>query len=136
MIAYIDTSVILRPLLGQGKPLNWRRCEVAYSSELLGLEIRRVIDRLRLESVLDDLGVAEAHEELARIEMSIGNLPLTRSVLHRASLPMPTVVKSLDAIHLASALMLRERKGNSVVFATHDLRQAVAARSLGFQVAG
>ncbi len=136
MIAYLDTSVILRPLLGQGKPLTWLSWESAYSSELLGLEIRRVIDRLRLQSVLDDIGVSEAHDELARIEMSIGILPLTRSVLQRASLPMPTVIKSLDAIHLATAMMLRERKGGDVIFATHDLQQSLAARSLGFQVAG
>jgi predicted nucleic acid-binding protein len=136
MIAYLDTSVVLRPLLGQTKALDWRNWESAYSSEILGLEVRRVIDRLRLESALDDPGVAEAHQELARIERFIGRVPLTRTVLRRAALPMPTIVKMLDAIHLTSALMLQESKGGALIFATHDLQQATAARALGFEVLG
>lgn len=136
MIAYIDTSVILRPLLGQKHPLDWSALEAAYSSEILGLEVRRVIDRLRLESALDDNGVRESHRELARIERCVGSLTLTRDVLRRAALPMPTVVKTLDAIHLTSALMLREKLDAAVVFATHDRQQATAAYSLGFEVLG
>jgi predicted nucleic acid-binding protein len=136
MTVYVDTSVVLRPLLGQPNVLDWRKWAAAYSSELLGLEVRRVIDRLRLESALDDEGVADAHQELVRIERFIGQVPLTRLVLRRAALPLPTVVKTLDAIHLTSALILRERQGDELVFATHDLQQATAARALGFSVLG
>ncbi len=46
MIAYLDTSVFLRPLLGQRRPLDRSGWEAAYSSEILGLEARRVIDCL------------------------------------------------------------------------------------------
>ena len=49
---------------------------------------------------------------------------------------MATVVKSLDAIHLASALMFQERRGGRLVFATHNSRQATAAKALGFEVIG
>ncbi len=41
---------------------------------------------------------------------------------------MPTVVGSLDAIHLVSAMLVRERHDPNVVFATHDRQNAVAAR--------
>lgn len=136
MIVYIDTSVLLRPLFGQPDALDWRKWDFVYSSEILGLEARRVIDRMRLESALDDPGVAEAHQELARIEQFIGQVPLTRVVLHRAALPLPTVVKTLDAIHLTSALIVQEKQGDGLVFATHDLQQANAARALGFDVLG
>jgi len=136
MIVYVDTSVVLRLLLGQAKAIEWRRWESAYSSEILGLEARRVIDRLRLESALDDAGVADAHQELARIDQHIGRVPVTRTLLRRAALPMPTVVKTLDAIHLTSSLMLQESRGGSLVFATHDHQQAMAARSFGFDVVG
>ena len=95
-----------------------------------------MIDRLRLESALDDAGVADAHQELARIEEAIGSIPLTRPVLRRAALPMATVVQTLDAIHLASALLLRERRGLAPVFATHDPQQARSARALGFEFVG
>jgi len=136
MIVYLDTSVILKSLLGQGKFLDWRKWDAAYASEILGLEARRAIDRLRLESVLDDSGVAEAQQELRRVENYIGRIGVTSGVLRRAALPMPTIVTTLDAIHLTSALMLQESKGIQLTFATHDIRQATAARALGFQVIG
>jgi len=51
VIVYLDTSVALRILLRQPEPLKgWGEWEEAYASELLGLEARRTIDRLRLES--------------------------------------------------------------------------------------
>jgi predicted nucleic acid-binding protein len=136
MIVYVDTSVVLRHLLGQQKALDWTDWQAAYSNEILRLEARRVIDRLRLGSALDDEGVAQAQEALARIERSIGMIALNRTVLRRASLAMPTVVKTLDSIHLASALLFQERRRDSLVFATHDAQQATGARALGFEVVG
>ena len=136
MIAYLDTSVILLPLLGQGKGFDYGRWDFVYSSELTGLEARRTIDRLRLELALDDIGVAEAHQELSRIERHLGIVPLNRAVLQRSALPMPTVVKTLDAIHLTSALILQEKKRTKLAFATHDFQQATAAKAFGFEVLG
>jgi len=49
---------------------------------------------------------------------------------------MPTVVKTLDAIRLASALLFAERTNTDVLFGTHDRSQAIAARALGFEVVG
>jgi len=137
LIVYLDTSVVLRVLFGQTAPLKeWGRWERAYSSELMGVEARRVIDRLRLESALDDDGVVQAQEALTGIEQGIGTIRVTRVVLRRASLPMATVVKTLDAIHLASALLFQERHGQPLTFATHDRQQASAARALGYSVIG
>jgi predicted nucleic acid-binding protein len=137
MIVYLDTSAALRVLLQQPNPLpNWGKWERAYSSELLGVEARRVIDRLRLESALDDAGVAAAQQSLEHLERSIGRIALTRTVLRRAAQPMGTVVRTLDAIHLASALLFQERRAIRLVFATHDQQQAVGARALGFECVG
>ena len=137
MRVYLDASAVLRVLLRQAKPVAaWGRWDAAYSSELLGVEARRVIHRLRLEAALDDHGVADAHRALARIEQAIGAVPVTRPVLQRAGMPMPTAVKTLDAIHLASALLLRERRALALVFVTHDPQQARAARALGFECLG
>lgn len=137
MIVYLDTSAILRVLLGQ-RPLlkEWGKWERAYMSELAGVEARRTVDRLRLDGVIGDRGVVLAQEHMAAFERSIGRIGLTRAVLRRASLPMATVVKTLDALHLASALLFQERRGASVVFATHDMQQAAAARALGFTCIG
>ena len=75
----------------------------------MGVEARRALDRLRLSRSLDDDGLADAHEAIAATERAIGSIRLTSAVLRRASQPMPTVVKTLDAIHLASALLFEER---------------------------
>ncbi len=137
MIVYLDTSAALRVMLRQARPLAiWGKWERAYSSELLGVEARRVIDRLRLESALDDAGVVAAHQSLERIEKSIGRIALTRTVLRYAARPMGTVVRTLDAVHLASALLFQERRNTRLVLATHDEQQAVGARALGFECIG
>lgn len=137
MIVYLHTSILLRVLLDQRPVLDgWGEWERAYISDLAGVEARRVIDRLRLDGTLDDAGVVAAAEQLARIEASIGRIALTRVVLRRASLPMATAVKTLDALHLASALLFQERRGVALVFATHDAQQATAARALGFECVG
>jgi hypothetical protein len=49
---------------------------------------------------------------------------------------MGTVVKTLDALHVATALLLSERRGLDLTFATHDAQQATAARALGFACVG
>lgn len=137
MIVYLDTSTVLRVLFNQRPVLaGWALWERAYTSELTGVEARRVIDRLRLDGALDDPGVVAAQGQLARIETTVGRIGLTRAVLHRASLPMATAVKTLDALHLASALMFQERRGVPLVFATHDAQQATGARALGFDCIG
>jgi predicted nucleic acid-binding protein len=137
VICYLDTSVLLRVLLRAGRTLpEWGRWERALTSELAGVEARRAVDRLRVIGALDDDGVVTAHRALVRLEREIARIPLARTVLRRASLPMPTATKTLDAIHLASALVYQERRGGDVVFATHDAQQARAAAALGFDCVG
>ena len=137
MIVYLDSSVVLRPLLAQANRLReWGSWDVAYASELLGIECRRAIDRLRLEGLYDDKQVAQAGEALVRMEQTIRRIKLNSSIVREASRTMPTIVKTLDAIHLASAVVVRERRGVELVFATHDDQQATAARALGFSTIG
>ena len=56
-------------------------------------------------------------------------------VLARAADPFPTMVGSLDAIHLASALLIRD-DFEDLGFATHDQGLGTAARATGFAVHG
>jgi hypothetical protein len=137
VIVYLDTSTVLRVLLRQPHSLGvWNTWERAYASELLGVEARRTIDRFRLEGIFDDAGVVTAQQALARVEGTLVRVRLTRTVLQRAGQPMGVVVKTLDAIHLASALLLRERHGIELLFATHDRQQAAAAQAIGFECIG
>jgi hypothetical protein len=134
---YLDSSIVLRVLLDQPRLLSeWGEWEKAYSSEVMGVECRRVMDRLRLENALDDEALAMAIEELARIEKSITRVRLTKPIIQAASRSMPTVVKTLDAFHLVTAVAIRDRRAADLIFATHDEQQSIAARALGFTCLG
>ncbi len=102
----------------------------------MAVEVRRTTDRLRLERALDDEEVADAHHELSTAVRMVSLIEITPQVLRRASQPMPTVVNTLDAIHLGSALLFAERTNTDVLFGTDDRSQALAARALGFEVVG
>ena len=61
MIVYLDTSTVLQALVGRGARWpEWGRWRHAYTSELMGVEARRALDRLRLEQALDALHLASA----------------------------------------------------------------------------
>jgi hypothetical protein len=133
MNVYLDSSIVLRVLLDQPRKLSvWAEWEKAYSSELLGVECRRVIDRLRLENALDDETLAQTVEQLGKIEKAITRVRLTKPIIQAASKSMPTIVNTLDAFHLVSAIAIRDRRAADLFFATHDWQQATAARALGF----
>ena len=56
-------------------------------------------------------------------------------MLSPRSTTLPTALGSLDAIHLASALLVRHDL-DGLVFATHDDELGTAARATGFEVHG
>jgi hypothetical protein len=60
---------------------------------------------------------------------------LNRAVLARAADPFPTQIRTLDALHLASALLIRARYP-AMRFATHDAGLASAALAEGLSVIG
>jgi hypothetical protein len=57
-------------------------------------------------------------------------------ILERAAQPLPTVLGTLDAIHLSTALLWQEVEAEAVSFATHDLALARAAQACGLAVIG
>ncbi len=59
MDAYVDSSVLLRVILGEpGRLATWANIDRAVSSELLRLECLRTIDRARIRLGLTDDVVA------------------------------------------------------------------------------
>ncbi len=137
MIAYLDSSVLLRKILGQPGALpEWREIEAAVASALVEVECLRTLDRLRLVERLDDEAIAPRREAVFRLLAAVEVVEPTRPILARASQPLPTSLGTLDAIHLATALLWRESRGTDLVVATHDAALALAARASGFAVAG
>jgi hypothetical protein len=66
----------------------------------MGVECRRVIDRLRLEGIFDDRELSDTIVQLSQIEKAIRRVRITRQIIHAASQTMPTIVKTLAAFHL------------------------------------
>jgi predicted nucleic acid-binding protein len=134
--AYVDSSVILRLILGEpGSLSTWGQVQRALSSELTRLECLRTIDRARLRLSLVDHEVARLRADVLDLTSKMTLVDLDRTVLSRASEPFPTSLRSLDAIHLASADLSRGQV-DGLRFATHDVELATAALSLGFDVDG
>lgn len=137
MTVYLDSSVVLRRLLGQTPTLReWRLVRTGISSRLVEVECLRTLDRLRLERVIDERRLATSREALYQVLSSLDLVEVTRTVLTRAAQPSPTSLGTLDAIHLSSALIWRERMGRELVVATHDLALATAARAHGLRTLG
>ncbi len=137
MKAYLDSSVLLRVLLGQpGRLREWARIEAGVASRLVEVECLRVLDRLRLAGAVDDERLAAQREALYRLTGALDLVEVTPAVLSVASQPMPTVLGTLDAIHLATGMMWRDARDPALVMATHDRELALAARASGLAVIG
>jgi len=133
---YVDSSVLLRIVLGERAPLAaWRRIDRAISSQLIRIECLRTIDRARLRLSLDEREVARRRAAVLAVLEGFDTVALDAGVLERAADPFPTTLGSLDAIHLATALRVRTAIPD-LRLATHDLELATAARSVGFEVLG
>jgi predicted nucleic acid-binding protein len=137
VIAYLDTSALLRLVLREPGALEGlRSCEGLVSSELLAVEALRTLDRLRLQGALSvDEAVARRGTVTEWLE-AVDLVLLRRPVLARASEPFPTPLGTLDSLHLATALVWRERTQQALTLATHDRDLALAARSFGIEVLG
>lgn len=125
---YLDASALVK--LGVVEPQSdalRRRLDgysALFTSRLSAVEVPRAIERKgsgttaavrRIEDVVEGVSIIELDEGLARA----------------ASQLAPPTMRSLDAIHLASALSIRTELD---AFVTYDVRLGEAARSLGLSV--
>ena len=137
MIAYVDASVLLRLVLGQPDALSdWSRIEVGVSSALVTIECLRTLDRLRLRMPLADAAIADHRAKSLELIDSLELVDVDSVVLERAAQPMPTELGTLDAIHLATALLWKEATAQKLTMATHDVSLGIAARAHGLAVVG
>ena len=141
MTAYLDSSVALRYILaGEITIRHVMEYPRVVSSELMEIECRRVIHRVRMQQELSDEGVAEGLRRLDSVLRGINLIELSRDVKVRAAESFPVVVRTLDALHLATALLwARDPSGeagtieNVHVF-SHDTNLNTCARALGLSV--
>ncbi len=122
-VIYLDTSVALAQLLAEDRmppPELWN--ETLVSSRLIEYEIWTRIHARKL---------SKSHGEFVRTLLGrLALIELAPPVLARALEPFPTSLRTLDALHLASAEFLRTQ-GQSIRLATYDARMKTAAKRLG-----
>jgi predicted nucleic acid-binding protein len=137
VIAYLDSSALLRLVLREPGALDeLRTADTLVSSELIAVECPRTIDRLRLQGTLSLEEAVARRDAVAGWLEAVDLVLLQRSVLARASEPLPTPLGTLDALHLATALLWREQTGKDLVMATHDGGLALGARAFGLATLG
>ncbi|MCL2781824.1 MAG: PIN domain-containing protein [Actinomycetia bacterium] len=134
-VIYLDTSALLRACL-TGAPDHVAALALLatppvdlVSSELLWLEADRAAIRLAGE----DTALAELPQVVTRALARVAMMPLDHYIVDAAR-RIPQTVKSLDAIHIASAESLRESLDCVV---TYDKRMAavLAARGVSARTA-
>ena len=132
---YLDSSVVLRWLLeAPGAIPDWGAWQHAVASELMQVEVLRTLDRMRVRGEIRVSQLAACVEELGIWVTALEEVPLNRIVLRRAAAPFSMPIATLDAIHLATALLWVERRGKPLTFLTHDGQLALAARASGLEV--
>ena len=137
MIAYVDSSVLLRVVLTQPDRLaEWSALEQVVASALTEVECLRTLDRRRRQGLLDDQELADRRGLALRLLECMERVDVSPVVLRRAADPFPTPLGTLDAIHLATALLWGQRRSALPTVATHDFQMATAGRALGFSTVG
>ena len=135
MVAYLDSSVLLRHiLLGEVPIRHALEFPRVVSSELIEIECRRVLHRCRLAGEFDDEALALARERLDAVLSGIDLLELSAQIKQRAMDPFPVHVRTLDALHIATVLVVAADAGGTALF-SHDKGMNVCARSLGITAA-
>ena len=137
MIAYCDSSVLVRFILEQEDALaQLTACDQLVTSVVTQVECLRAIENARLRGELSDDELAGRRRAAYARLSGIERVEASPSILGQAERSFGVVLKTLDAIHVATAIVWRERRAPGLVFATHDRQQARAATALGFDVLG
>lgn len=135
MKVYVDASVLLRWLLKAPDAIDrWGGWVLAVTSELTRAEARRSLDRMRVKGKLTDTDVAGLVRLLVAVLAQCEVILIQQSVLERAGSPFSTALGTLDAIHLATALVWMEERGEPLTLLTHDAQLGLAAQACGLEV--
>jgi len=124
---YFDTSALVKLVFEESESaalvewLSVREDVPKVSSDLSTVELLRACRRV------DDDAVESANLLLGGIDL----LPMDRAIVERAGSLVPTELRSLDAIHLASALSV---KTNLTALVAYDARLCSAATGAGLEV--
>lgn len=82
--------------------------------------------------------MTEKREIVAMFVKRLDLREIDERVLDLTSQPLPTSLATLDSIHLSTAMIYRaaHRNDGRILFATHDVALARAAKAMHFDVIG
>lgn len=125
-IAYLDASALVKLSLEEDHSVALRQATQGWS-HLVSSRLA-VVEVLRAARRRDPAAEPTARDVLSHTALVL----LSDRVLYAATQLDPVTIRSLDAIHLATALRL----GNALAaFVSYDQRQLEAAESLGLPTA-
>ena len=135
---YAETSAVLRWLFaeegGEALRIEFAAADKVVSSRLTLIETRRVIRRAEREGRISAVEGAGVRAIFAQAASTWAVLEITEEIGRRAEEGFPSEpVRTLDAIHLASALFLRQSFPDLAVV-TADERVRENAALLGFRM--
>jgi predicted nucleic acid-binding protein len=139
VIAYAESSAVLTWLLGERREAGVRRvlasAERVVASTLTSLECARAIARGVITGRLRPADELVALHLLQRVSAAWVTLEMTGRVLDRARARFThEPVRTLDALHLATAALFHEAHG-SLTLVSLDERMRENGVALGFEVA-
>jgi predicted nucleic acid-binding protein len=135
---YAESSAVLAWLLGEETGRSVREVlqhtELVMVSDLTLVECDRVLIRAVTTGEIDEAAAADRRAHLNAAASHWHLWRVSPSIVERARLPFPAEpIRTLDAIHLASALAIRSAVPR-VELLSLDERIRRAAKQLGFQV--
>jgi predicted nucleic acid-binding protein len=135
---YAESSAVLAWLLGEETGQSAREvlqhAELVMASDLTLVECDRVLIRAVTTGVIDEAAAADRRAHLNAAASHWHLWRVSPDIVERARRPFPAEpIRTLDAIHLASALAVRSAVPG-VEFLSLDDRIRRAAKQLGFHV--
>lgn len=135
-INYFDSSVILRYSINHVDALRdlSHFSSGATTSVITHIECLRVLDRWRITREISESVLVDARSLCLKILRGLRTVELDDQVVQLAAQSFPIAMKSLDAIHLATALILKKQLNQPVRILTHDVKLGLAARAMELEV--
>lgn len=131
---YLDASSALRWILETpGIVSGFGKWDLAASSILFEVECYRTIERLLDEKKLTPQQYAEAVAQVQDLWDSMEHIPLSADVINLAKQRFVAPIKTLDAIHAASAQLWSRALNDEVMLLSHDKKLNLIAKSLGLK---
>lgn len=137
--AYFDTSALVKRYVeeaGRREVLGLLRRHECVTSAVLPVELRNALRRRVSDASLDEARVPDVMTRFASDRAFWALVEVTVDVLSAAeALVSSHPLRTLDAIHVASAQLFASRIGTApLLFVSADTRQTAAAAALGMAV--